>query len=131
MWESRTRVRHLVHRLRLWRQLTMEKAKVVEYKKFAEERGAKFYPFILETLGTYGKETAIVLKVLAKAVFNSNIDAPRDYLVQCNRVLAVAVQRGKGLVGRPGGGFPPRPPPGGPRGGCGGAPGRGGVPRGG
>jgi hypothetical protein len=80
---------------------TMEKAKVVEYKKFAE-RGAKFYPFILETLGAYGKETAHVLKVLAKAVFNSNIDAPRDYLVQCNRVLAVAVQRGNALVARQG-----------------------------
>ena len=73
---------------------TMEKAKVVEYKKFAEERGAKFFPFIIETLGAYGKETAKVLKVLVKAVFNSNIDSPSDYLVQCNRVVAVAVQRG-------------------------------------
>jgi len=81
---------------------TMEKAKVVEYKKFAEERGAKFFPFILETLGAYGKETANVLKVLAKAVFNSNIDAPRDYLVQCNRLVAVAVQRGNALVARQG-----------------------------
>ena len=81
---------------------TMEKAKVVEYKKFAEERGAKFFPFIIETLGAYGKETAKVLKVLAKAVFNSNIDSPSDYLVQCNRVVAVAVQRGNALVARQG-----------------------------
>ena len=80
----------------------MEKAKVVEYKKFAEERGAKFFPFIIETLGAYGKETAKVLKVLAKAVFNSNIDSPSDYLVQCNRVVAVAVQRGNALVARQG-----------------------------
>ena len=43
-----------------------------------------------------------MLKVLAKAVFNSNIDAPLDYLVQCNRVLAVAVQRGNVLVARQG-----------------------------
>ena len=81
---------------------TMEKAKVVEYKKFAEERGAKFFPFIIETLGAYGKETAKVLKVLAKAVFNSNIDSPSDYLVQCNRVVAVAVQRDNALVARQG-----------------------------
>ena len=82
--------------------LAAAKAKVVEYKKFAAERGAKFFPFILETLGAYGKETANVLKVLAKAVFNSSIDAPRDYLVQCNRVVAVAVQRGNALVARQG-----------------------------
>ena len=81
---------------------TMEKAKVVEYKKFGEDRGAKFFPFIIETLGAYGKETAKVLKVLAKAVFNSNIDSPSDYLVQCNRVAAVAVQRGNALVARQG-----------------------------
>ena len=73
-----------------------------EYTKFAEERGAEFFPFIIETLGAYGKETAKVLKVLAKAVFNSNIDSPSDYLVQCNRVVAVAVQRGNALVARQG-----------------------------
>ena len=62
----------------------------------------QFFPFIIETLGAYGKETAKVLKVLAKAVFNSHIDSPRDYLVQCNRVVAVAVQRGNALVARQG-----------------------------
>src|SRR5438046_619890 len=36
---------------------TMEKAKVVSTRSFLvrEEHGAKFFPFILETLGAYGK----------------------------------------------------------------------------
>ena len=56
---------------------TMEKAKHGEYDKFAHEQGAKFFPFIIESLGAFGRETAGVLKVLSKAVFNNkSIDAP-------------------------------------------------------
>ena len=79
----------------------MEKAKHGEYDKFAHEHGAKFFPFIIESLGAFGRETAGVLKVLSKAVFNNkSIDAPREFLVHCNRVLSVAVQRGNALVVR-------------------------------
>jgi len=84
----------------LWR---WKNAKNREYKQWAEERGAKFFPFVVESHGAFGNQTVEVFRSLAKAAATTILPMPpRQYMHQFKSALSVALQRGNGLVAKMG-----------------------------
>jgi hypothetical protein len=81
----------------------LESTKIKDYAAWAQERGGKFYGFVLETHGAFGKGAVEVLKHLAKAAVTANLAMPPgDFLRLSKQSLSVALQRGNGLVAKMG-----------------------------
>ena len=81
----------------------IEATKFRDYKSFAEERGGKFLPFVMESLGAFGKHTGEILKSLSKAATTVTLAmSPSEFLQFAKQALSVALQRGNGLVAKAG-----------------------------
>jgi len=77
--------------------------KTRDYKAWAEERGGKFFGFVMETHGALGKQACEVLKYLAKAAATATLAMPPgEFLRLSKQSLSVALQRGNGLVAKMG-----------------------------
>ena len=62
----------------------IEATKFRDYKSFAEERGGKFLPFVMESLGAFGKHTGEILKSLSKAATTVTLAmSPSEFLQFC------------------------------------------------
>ena len=73
--------------------------KNTKYKEWSHQQGAKFLPFIMETPGALGKQTAGVFKLLAKAAATATIGmSVAEFMRSRRQALSVTLQRGNALV---------------------------------
>jgi hypothetical protein len=78
-----------------------ERKKINLYKAWAEERGGKFFPFVVESLGALGNHANKVLKLLSKAASTVAMDlSTNEFMALARKSISVALQRGNGLVAK-------------------------------